>query len=159
MSLESVQEFFKQYHMEDHFIYPDETAATVELAAEHIGCKPEEVCKTMSFLVHDQPVIIAMAGDARIQNHKYKNYFHVKAKMLQGEQVEQLTGHPIGGVCPFGLKEGCVVYLDESLKRFPVVYPAAGSPYAALRLTLDELVKYSGFKDWIDVTTYPGHEE
>ena len=106
----------------------------------------------MSFHVGDEVIVIVMAGDARIDNKKYKSFFHKKAKMLHGEEVESLTGHPIGGVCPFGLKEGVKVYLDESLERFDHVYPACGSPNSAIKLTIPELEKYAHQESWIDVT-------
>ena len=158
MSLESVQEHFRKLGMEDRIIYLDESSATVELAAHALGCEGKEIAKTMSFLVDDKPIVIVMAGDARIQNHKYKEKFHAKARMLHGEEVEQLTSHPIGGVCPFGLKEGCTVYLDESLKRFEHVYPACGSSNSAIKLTIPELEQSCPYVEWIDVTTNPDQE-
>ncbi|MBQ3272168.1 MAG: YbaK/EbsC family protein [Solobacterium sp.] len=158
MSLESVKAYFRRFGMEDRIILLDESSATVELAAHALGCEGKEIAKTMSFLVDEKPVIIVMAGDARIQNHKYKARFHTKARMLHGEEVEALTGHPIGGVCPFGLKEGCTVYLDNSLKRFEHVYPACGSGNSAIRMTIPDMEKYSGYTEWIDVTTNPDEE-
>ncbi len=151
MSVETVKAYFRQFGIEDRILEMEESTATVELAAQTLGCREQEITKTMSFLVDDQVVIICMAGDAKISNHKYKAYFHKKARMLKGDEVLALTGHYIGGVCPFGLKEGCTVYLDESLKRFEYVYPACGGPHAAIRLTLEELEKYSGYREWIDV--------
>lgn len=152
MSLDSVKEEFKKYHIEDKIILLDESSATVELASHALGCKEAEIAKTMSFLVDDQPILIVMAGEAKINNHKYKAYFHKKARMLHGDEVMEYTSHPIGGVCPFGLKENVIVYLDESLKRFTYVYPACGSCNSAIKLTIDELEKYSNYKKWIDVT-------
>lgn len=155
MSLESVKKDLAQYGADKRILVFDKPSATVEMAAEDIGCKPEDICKTMAFDVNGETVVIAMAGDARIDNHKYKAFFHKKAKMLQGEEVEKRTSHPIGGVCPFGLPKGVKVYLDESLKRFDKVYPACGSVNSAICVTLDELQQYSHCTDWIDVTKLP----
>lgn len=152
MSLNSVKNYFKQYNMDTHIVEFPVSSATVELAAQAIGCKEQEIAKTMSFHVEDEVIVIVMAGNARIDNKKYKSFFHKKAKMLHGEEVESLTGHPIGGVCPFGLKEGIKVYLDESLERFDHVYPACGSPNSAIKLTIPELEKYAHQESWIDVT-------
>ena len=152
LSLSSVRNYFKQYNMDTHIVEFPVSSATVELAAQAIGCKEQEIAKTMSFHVGDEVIVIVMAGDARIDNKKYKSFFHKKAKMLHGEEVESLTGHPIGGVCPFGLKEGIKVYLDESLERFDHVYPACGSPNSAIKLTIPELEKYAHQESWIDVT-------
>ncbi|MBR2990031.1 MAG: YbaK/EbsC family protein [Solobacterium sp.] len=151
MSVESVKDYFRQFGMEDRILEMEESTATVALAAQTLGCEEKEITKTMAFLVDEQVVIICMAGDAKISNHKYKAQFHKKARMLRGEEVPELTGHLIGGVCPFGLKDGCTVYLDESLKRFTYVYPACGGPHAAIKLTLEELEQYSGYTAWIDV--------
>lgn len=152
MSLTSVKEALSKYHAEDQILIFPSSSATVELAAEDIGCTPAEICKTMAFDVDGRTVVIAMAGDARVDNHKYKEFFHKKAKMLKGEEVVQRTSHPIGGVCPFGLPEECEVYLDVSMKRFEHVYPACGDINAAIRVTLNELETYSGCSTWIDVT-------
>ena len=122
------------------------------LQRQAIGQKEQEIAKTMSFHVGDEVIVIVMAGDARIDNKKYKSFFHKKAKMLHGDEVESLTGHPVGGVCPFGLKEGIKVYLDESLERFDHVYPACGDPNSAIKLTIPELEKYAHQESWIDVT-------
>ena len=151
MSVETVKEYFRQYGMEDRILEMEDSTATVALAAQTLGCREQEITKTMSFAIDDETIIICMAGDAKISNHKYKETFHKKAKMLRGEEVVERTGHLIGGVCPFGLKEGCTVYLDESLKRFEYVYPACGGPHAAIKLSLEELEKYSGYQAWIDV--------
>ena len=154
MSLESVKEALQKYNAEDRIMIFPESSATVELAAKDIGCEPKQICKTMSLDVEGRTVIIAMAGDARIDNHKYKAYFHKKAKMLKGDEVMERTGHMIGGVCPFGLKEGCEVYLDESMKRFDCVYPACGSYNSAIKVSLEEMERFSNSAQWIDVTTY-----
>ena len=151
MSVETVKAYFRQFGMEDRILEMEESTATVALAAQTLGCREQEITKTMSFALDEETIIICMAGDAKISNHKYKETFHRKARMLRGEEVVERTGHLIGGVCPFGLKEGCTVYLDESLKRFAYVYPACGGPHAAIKLSLEELEKYSGHKAWIDV--------
>lgn len=151
MAIERVQQYFKQYGMEDRILTFDKSSETVELAAEAVGCEAKQIAKTMSFLVEEKPILIVMAGDARIANPKYKEMFHTKAKMISPEQVELLIGHAVGGVCPFGINDGIEVYLDESLKRFDTVFPAAGSGNSAIELTIEELIKYSGVKEWVDV--------
>ncbi len=123
----------------------------MELAAKAAGCEPERIAKTLSFLVDGRTVLVVMAGDARVDNKKFKDYFHTKAKMLSPDEVTELVGHSVGGVCPFGVKEGVAVYLDESLKRFDVVYPACGSASSAVKLTIPELETASGYLGWIDV--------
>ncbi len=152
MSIERVKEYFRQYSMEDRILEFDVSSATVELAAEAIGCEPARIAKTMSFLIDDKPILIVMAGDAKIANPKFKEQFHTKAKMISFEQVEELTGHAVGGVCPFAVNDGVGVYLDVSLKRFETVYPAAGSGNSAIELTIPELEKYSLFREWVDVS-------
>ncbi len=127
------------------------SSATVELAAEAVGCEPARIAKTLSFKVGDTPVLIVAAGDAKIDNPKYKAQFHTKAKMLTREEVEEKIGHAVGGVCPFAVNEGVEIYLDKSLKRFETVYPAAGSSNSAIQMTMEELEKYSGSSRWIDV--------
>ncbi len=155
MSSESVRKQFEEAGIADRIMTFDSSSATVELAAEDIGCAPAEICKTMAFDVDGRTVLICMAGDARIANHAYKELFHKKAKMLKGDEVAARTSHPIGGVCPFGLPESCEVYLDESLKRFEYVYPACGSVNSAVKLTIAELEKYSGYQAWVNVTSLP----
>ena len=127
------------------------SSATVELAAQALGCEPGRIAKTLSFLVGARAVLIVAAGDAKVDNHKYKAQFGVKAKMLSADEVTELVGHAVGGVCPFAVNEGVTVYLDESLKRFDTVYPACGSSNSAIELTIPELEQYSGFAGWIDV--------
>ncbi|MCI5994948.1 MAG: YbaK/EbsC family protein [Blautia sp.] len=151
MSIERVREYFKQYGIEDKIMEFDVSSATVELAAEAVGCEPARIAKTLSFLVGDTPILIVAAGDARIDNPKYKAQFHTKAKMLTKDEVTEKIGHAVGGVCPFAVKQGAEIYLDESLRRFEVVYPAAGSSNSAIPMTLEELEKYSGSLQWIDV--------
>ena len=123
----------------------------MELAAQAVGCEPARIAKTLSFKVGDHAVLIVVAGDAKVNNSGYKAQFHTKAVMLKPEEVTELIGHAIGGVCPFAVNPGVEVYLDESLKRFETVYPAAGSSNSAIEMTLEELEKYSGSLGWIDV--------
>ena len=151
MSIEKAARHLEKYGMKDRIRIFDRSSATVELAAEAVGCEPARIAKTMSFLQGEKPVLIVTAGDARIDNKKYKEKFHQKAKMIPGEMVESYIGHAPGGVCPFGIKEGIPVYLDRSLKRFDMVYPAAGSGNSAVRLSLNELKLCSGACGWIDV--------
>ena len=151
MAIDKVREYFRQYHMEGRIQEFDVSSATVELAAEALHCEPCRIAKTLSFLVGGHPVLIVMAGDARIDNAKFKDRFQTKAKMLTPEEVEALVGHLVGGVCPFAVNEGVEVYLDESLKRFETVFPACGSSNSAIELTIEELERYSGSLAWIDV--------
>jgi len=152
MSLERVRKYFKQYGIEDNIIEFDASSATVKEASERLNCKEELIAKTLSFKVDDKVILIVLAGDAKIDNSKYKAYFHNKAKMLSFDEVEELVGHKVGGVCPFGINEGVDVYLDESLKNFEYVYPACGSANSAIKLSISELEKYSNYKSWIDVS-------
>lgn len=151
MAIEQVKNYFKQYNMADKIIELDESSATVELVAHALSCEPARIAKTLSFLVGEQPILIVCAGDVKIDNAKYKATFGAKAKMLAPEEVEKRTGHAIGGVCPFGIKEGVSVYLDESLKRFITVFPACGSSNSAIELTIPELEQYSGYEKWVAV--------
>ncbi len=134
----------------------DISSATVELAAIAVGTEPEKIAKSLTFMADDQPVMILCAGDAKVNNAKYKAFFHKKAKMMTAEEVHTLIGHDIGGVCPFGIHEGVNVYLDTSLKRFEIVYPACGSSNSAVELNLEELEQLSGCISWIDVCKLPG---
>lgn len=151
MAVEKVREYLKAYHMEERILEFDVSSATVELAAQAVGCEPERIAKTMSFLVNDEVILIVTAGDVKIDNKKYKQYFHTKAKMIPFEEVEGYIGHAPGGVCPFAVREGVRSYLDESLKRFETVYPAAGSANSAVRLTPQELEQCIENVTWIDV--------
>lgn len=151
MAIEAVKEYFANYGMEDRILEFDVSSATVELAAQAVGCEPCRIAKTLSFLVDGKPVLIVVAGDAKIDNSKYKARFKTKAKMLKPDQAEEMTGHAVGGVCPFAVNEGVSVYLDESLKRFTTVFPACGSSNSAIELTPEELEKYSGYISWVDV--------
>ena len=127
------------------------SSATVELAAQALGCEPCRIAKTLSFLVGEDPILIVTAGDVKIDNPKYRAQFGKKAKMLKPDQVEEMVGHAVGGVCPFAVKEGVKVYLDESLKRFQTVFPACGSSNSAIELTCDELYRLAASREWIDV--------
>lgn len=152
MSVAIVREYLKQWNYDEKVKEFDESSATVELAAHAVGVIPARITKTLSFKVEDSCVLIATAGDTKIDNKKYKDYFHAKAKMLTPEEVVEFTGHNIGGVCPFAITNPKVkVYLDVSMKRFDVVYPAAGSSSSAVELTLPELEKSSNYISWIDV--------
>lgn len=151
MSIQRVREYFRQYGIENRIMEFDTSSATVELAAEAVGCEPARIAKTLSFKVEEAPILIVAAGDAKIDNPKYKAQFHTKAKMLTREEVTELIGHAVGGVCPFAVKEGVKIYLDESLRRFETVYPAAGSSNSAIPMTMEELEKYSGSSQWVDV--------
>ncbi|MCC8136969.1 MAG: YbaK/EbsC family protein [Clostridiales bacterium] len=189
MAIEIVREYLKKWNAQDRILEFPVSSATVELAAQAVGCEPARIAKTLSFLVPDavgdkdieaqggekevpprfaqrqvappismrcaqggaHAVLIVAAGDAKVDNSRYKQYFHTKAKMLHGEQVTELIGHAIGGVCPFGVKDGVEIYLDVSLKRFDTVFPAAGSSNSAIEVTVEELERFSGSSTWIDV--------
>ena len=151
MSIEKVTAFFKGFGMEERIQEFDVSSATVELAAEALHCAPQRIAKTLSFLVDGQAALIVAAGDARIDNPKYKAQFGTKAKMLTPEEAETLVGHAVGGVCPFAVNEGVEVYLDASLKRFETVFPACGSSNSAIGLTIPELEKYAVPVQWVDV--------
>ncbi len=152
MSVAQVKKYLEQWDLQDKVKEFEVSSATVELAAQAVGCEPARIAKTMSFLVDGKAVLILLAGDVKIDNHKYKEQFHTKAVMLKPDQLQELIGHPIGGVCPFDVKDTVDVYLDESLKRFEVVYPAAGSASSAVELTLKELEEASKAKEWVDVS-------
>lgn len=155
MSIERARDHLRNRGLEDHILEFDVSSATVELAAAAVGCEPQRIAKTLSFYVGDRVALILFAGDARVNNQKFKGVFHTKAKMLRASDAEELIGHGVGGVCPFGVNEGCDVYLDESLRRFDVVYPAAGNSASAVRLTLDELERACEPCTWIDVSRLP----
>lgn len=151
MAIEKVRAYFEQFGIADRIKEFHESSATVELAAHALCTEPCRIAKTLSFMLGDKAILIVTAGDAKIDNHKYKSFFGAKAKMLKPEEVNDLIGHGIGGVCPFGINDGVTVYLDESLKRFESVFPACGSSNSAIELTIPELEKYSNFVEWIDV--------
>ena len=153
MSIEKVKEYFKKYNLEDKILEFDVSSATVELAAKALNVEPARIAKTLSFKQEKGCILIVCAGDMRIDNKKYKAFFHTKARMLTPDEVLENTGHAIGGVCPFGVNDKVKVYLDESLKRFTTVFPACGSSNSAIELTPDELYRYSLCIDWINVCT------
>ena len=151
MALEQAKKYLTEKGYADRIIELEESSATVQLAAEALGVEPGMIAKTMSFLQGEQPVLILTEGTARIDNRKYKDAFHMKAKMIPFEEVEQWIGHAPGGVCPFGIRDGVEVYLDESLRQFETVYPAVGDDHSAVRLSVDELEQIAGAKGWVDV--------
>ncbi|MBQ9810675.1 MAG: YbaK/EbsC family protein [Spirochaetales bacterium] len=141
--------------MEDRIMEFDVSSATVDLAAQALGCDPCRIAKSLSFITSDGPILVVAAGDAKIDNPKYKAQFNTKAKMMTPDQAVELIGHAVGGVCPFAVNEGVRVYLDRSLKRFDTVFPACGSSNSAIELTLEELEKYSSAVSWVDVCRLP----
>ena len=151
MSIERARAYLSKFGIEDRMQELPVSSATVALAAEALGCAPQRIAKTLSFMVEDKAILIVAAGDVKIDNSKYKKQFGAKAKMLSADQVTELIGHAVGGVCPFGVNEGVKVYLDESLKRFETVFPACGSGNSAIEMTIEKLEKYSGMETWIDV--------
>lgn len=151
MSIQKVREYLAAYGAADRIREFDVSSATVELAAKALGCAEGRIAKTLSFMLGDRVVLVVAAGDVKVDNRKYKDFFGGKAKMLAREDAERLTGHAVGGVCPFAVNDGVEVWLDESLKRFDTVFPACGSASSAIELTLDELEKFSRAKGWTDV--------
>lgn len=151
MSIEKVKAYFAGKGMLERVMELEVSSATVDLAAQALGVDGNRIAKTLSFSVDGKPVLVVAAGDARIDNAKFKGFFHTKAKMLSHEEAAQLIGHAVGGVCPFAVNEGVVVYLDESLKRFQTVFPACGSGNSAIELTIPELEEHSGSLQWVDV--------
>ena len=158
MSIERGRAYFRELGMEDRVREFDVSSATVELAAQALGVEGARIAKTLSFKSGEGCILVLAAGDARIDNRKFKDKFGMKAKMLTPEEVLTLVGHPVGGVCPFGINQGVPVYLDESLKRFETVFPAVGSANSAIELNLDELFAYSHAEEWVDVCKLPGEE-
>ena len=158
MSFEKANADLEEKGLGDHIIVLNESSATVAEAAHALGVEPAMIAKTLSVLQGETPVLIVTEGTARLDNHKYKSLFHIKAKMIPYDDVETLVGHAPGGVCPFGINEGVEVYLDESLRKFETVYPAAGNGHTAVRLTLPELEAAAGAKDWVDVCKEPEAE-
>lgn len=157
MSIKKVRQYFKQFEIENRIKEFDVSSATVELAAKALECRPCVIAKSLSFKIgDDKAIIIVAAGDVRVDNKKFKNFFQKKAKMLSVNEVKNFTGHEIGGVCPFAVNEGTDIYLDVSLKRFDTVFPACGSSNSAIEMTMEELEKYSSnFKQWVDVCSQP----
>ena len=155
MSLEKAKAYLAEKGYADHGIELEDSSATVQLAAQALGVEPGMIAKTMSFLIGEEAILILTEGTARVDNRKYKDTFHMKAKMIPFEEVENWIGHAPGGVCPFGIKEGVKVYLDESLKQFDTVYPAAGNDHSAVKLTIAELEEVAEAVGWVDVCKEP----
>ena len=151
MSFTKAKEYLQKYGLDNKIMEFSVSSATVAEAAKAINCKEEEIAKSLAFIVEDKAILIVVAGDSKIDNGKFKEEFQTKAKMIPFENVEELVGHAVGGVCPFGIHENVTVFLDSSLKRFEKVYPACGSSNSAVELTLDELEKTSCYKKWVDV--------
>lgn len=152
MSIERACKHLSQYGLEDRIMEFEQSSATVELAAQAVGCDPARIAKTLSFHVGDRVALILFAGDARVSNPKFKAQFHTKAKMVSASEAERLTGHAVGGICPFGVEPCCDVYLDDSLRRFDTVYPAAGTSSSAVRLSIGELERACRPCTWVDVS-------
>ena len=155
MSLEKAKAYLAEKGYADHVIELEDSSATVQLAAQALGVEPGMIAKTMSFLIGEEAILILTEGTAKVDNRKYKDTFHMKAKMIPFEEVENWIGHAPGGVCPFGIKEGIKVYLDESLKQFDTVYPAAGNDHSAVKLTIADLEEVAGAAGWVDVCKEP----
>ena len=155
MSIEMVRAYLKQFGAEERILEFDVSSATVELAAVAVGVEGARIAKSLSFKLEDRTILVVAAGDGKVDNGKYKAAFGGKAKMLTAQEAEERIGHAVGGVCPFGVKEGVEVYLDRSLERFPTVLPAAGSSNSCIELTLPELERFSGAKGWVDVCKLP----
>lgn len=151
MSVEKVREYLKGYGVADRMREFTVSSATVELAAVAVGVEPARIAKTLSFKVDETPVLVVAAGDAKVDNHKYKETFGCKAKMLTPQEAVELVGHAVGGVCPFAVKPGVKTCLDVSLQRFETVFPACGSDNSAIELTCEELYSISGAVAWVDV--------
>lgn len=151
VSIEKVRAYFDTLGIAERILEFDVSSATVDLAAQALGVEGKRIAKTLSFLVEEKCVLVVAAGDARIDNAKFKGFFHVKAKMLPHDAVPKYIGHAVGGVCPFAVNDGIAVYLDQSLQRFDTVFPACGSSNSAIELTIEELERYSGFSEWVDI--------
>ena len=153
MALENVERHFEQFNIKDKIILLNKSTATVELAAKALNTEEDRIAKSLSFLVNEEPIVIVVSGNSKISNSKFKQYFHEKAHMISFDDVENLVGHPVGGVCSFAVKENVKVYLDNSLKKHKTIFPACGTPASAIELTPEEMEKYStNFTSWIDVT-------
>ena len=155
MAFEKAKTYLDSYGLADRIIETEHSSATVAEAAAAIGCEEAMICKTLSCLQDEKPVLILTDGAARIDNRKYKDRFGCKAKMIPADRVGPLVGHEIGGVCPFGVNEGVIVYLDESLRKHEIIYPAVGNDHSGVKLTIPELEKCSGFTEWVDVCKQP----
>ncbi len=156
MAFNKAKAYLEKYGLADRIIVTEHSSATVSEAAEAIGCEPAMIAKTLSFLQDDTPVLILADGLARIDNRKYKERFHCKARMIPAELVEPLIGHDIGGVCPFGIHQDVRVYLDESLRKHEFVYPAVGTDHSGVKLTIPELETCCSGAEWVDVCKQPG---
>ena len=156
MSIDKVRSYFRQWPgMEERILEFPVSSATVAEAAKAVGTEERRIAKTLSFMLDEGPILVVAAGDAKIDNKKFKGTFHKKASMLKVDELPELVGHPVGGVCPFGIREGVKVYLDQSLRRYPTVFPACGSANSAIELTIPELETYSRFAEWVDVCRIP----
>ncbi len=151
MSIEKVRTYLAQYGLDGRILEFETSSATVELAAAAAGCEPARIAKSLSFLVDGRAILVVAAGDAKVDNAKYKAQFGTKAKMLSPDQVTEMVGHAVGGVCPFGINQGVAVYLDASLRRFATVFPACGSSNSAIELSILELESASRYQQWVDV--------
>lgn len=151
MAIEKVRAYFREQGMEERIREFDTSSATVDLAAAALGCEPQRIAKSLAFMVDGHALLVVTAGDAKIDNSKYKAQFRTKARMLSPQEAETLTGHAVGGVCPFAVPKDVDIYLDVSLKRFETVFPACGSSSSAIELTIAELERYSGYIEWVDV--------
>ena len=151
MSIERVRTHLAKWNMQDRIREFEVSSATVELAAQALNVEGARIAKTLSYMVGEETVLVVAAGDVRVDNRKFKDAFHTKAKMLTPEQAVELIGHAVGGVCPFGVNEGVKVYLDVSLKRFEMVFPACGSSNSAIELSIAELEETSGATGWVDL--------
>ena len=158
MALNKVIDYFKEYNLDNRIIVLSDSSKTVKEAAKALNCEEKMIAKSLTFLIDDDPILIVLSGDMKIDNSKYKSYFNTKAKMISSELVQDLIGHEVGGVCPFACKNDVKIYLDNSLKRFDVVYPTAGSFNSAIKLTIEELEKYTSYIEWIDVSREIEHE-
>ena len=154
MSYEKARAHLEKFGLENNILTFDVSSATVPEAAIAVGCEPAQIGKTLSFIANDKPVVIVVAGDAKVDNKKFKAHFGKRPKMIPFEDVENIIGHGVGGVCPFGINEGVEAYLDVSIKRFEIIHPAAGESNNAVRLTIEQLEKASCSKEWVDVCTY-----
>lgn len=154
MAIDKVRKYFKQFNIEDKIMEFGESSATVTEAAKALNTEEKRIAKTLAFKLSTGVILIVLAGDAKTSNSKYKATFHEKSHMLGFDEVNEIVGHPVGGVCPFAINDGIKVYLDESLKRFKTVFPACGSANSAIELTIEELEKYSNYTDWVDVGNY-----
>ena len=151
MSLERARNYLQKYNLENEIMEFDVSSATVAEAAKAINCEEQEIAKTLSFIVNEKPILIVVSGDSKVDNSKYKQEFHTKARMIKYEDVEGLIGHTVGGVCPFGVEEGVDIFLDDSLKKLKTIYPACGTSNSAIKLTPEKLAEIIDYKKWVDV--------